>query len=223
VAALAGEHATPELVGVGVEDVVDPRGRDEPVLALELGVELARAPARVAGEDPHPLRRRHEIVELAAVTDEPDVLDHADAGLLDVVELGEHEQRVGLDGPTAVDDGVVAGQLREVGRRLADDQLAGMVEHQAQRTLLVVLADEHDAAGEVRVRQRRAGDEQLSTERVDPDLVPVSAQTRPRMTSRHAYLIVSVYTTCARGTAGSRWRDGQAAGGTRCSRCRCSP
>lgn len=33
--ALAREHAAPQLVGVGVEDVVVPRRGDEPVLALE--------------------------------------------------------------------------------------------------------------------------------------------------------------------------------------------
>ena len=55
----------------------------------------------------------------------------------------------------------------ELGRDLADDELAGAVEDEPERTLVAVLADEHDRPGEVRIGERRAGDEQLSAERID--------------------------------------------------------
>ena len=52
-AALALEHARPELARRRAEHVVDARGLEEPVLALQLALELPGAPAGVAGERAH--------------------------------------------------------------------------------------------------------------------------------------------------------------------------
>jgi len=122
------------------------------------------APAGVAREDPRPQRPGDEVLELAGVPDEADVLDDRDAGHRRVLELGEHEQGVGLDRAALVDQRVAARELGELGRRLADDELARAVQHEPERALLVVLADEHDGPREVRVRERRSGDEQLSAQ-----------------------------------------------------------
>jgi hypothetical protein len=103
-----------------------------------------------------------------------------DARVLGVLELGEHEQGVGLYGAAAADDRVVAGEVGELGRRIADDELAGPVEDETEGTVVGVLADEHDGAGEVRVRERGPGDEQLSAQRIDPTFVPVSSTERRR-------------------------------------------
>ena len=58
-AALALERVGPE-VALG-EGVVDPGVVEDPALGLELGVELARAPSGVAGEDAHPGQVRDRI------------------------------------------------------------------------------------------------------------------------------------------------------------------
>ena len=50
-AALAGEDHAPGLVGLFGEQVLGQRRDREPRLLLDLALELARAPARVAGED----------------------------------------------------------------------------------------------------------------------------------------------------------------------------
>ena len=143
-----------------------------------------------------------EVLDLAAVADEADVLDDPDAGVIGVLELGEHEQRVGLYGPAAVDDRVVAGQVGELGRRLADDELARPVEHEAEGAVVGVLADEHDGAGEVRVRERGPGDQQLSAQGVDPSFVPVPSNVR-------ATFVVTLTLTLLlrRGGAGERAAD----------------
>jgi hypothetical protein len=151
VAALALEDAAPELLCVGVEDVVDARRSDEPVLARELGVELARSPAGVAGERARPPRDGEEVGDLAPVAHEADRADDRQAGVGRVVELAEDEQGVGLDGTAGVDDGVLTDQLGELGRDIADEQVAAPVEDEAERALVGVLADQDDRAREVRV------------------------------------------------------------------------
>src|SRR3954449_12515762 len=49
-AALAPQHRRPQALGVLAEDLRGARGLDDPGLLLELRLELARPPARVAGE-----------------------------------------------------------------------------------------------------------------------------------------------------------------------------
>ena len=129
---------------------------------LQLGVELAGPPARVAGERARPARHADELGDLAAVAHEPDAAEDRHPGPGGVLELAEDEQRVGLDRSAGADQRLLADERRELGRDLADDELAGAIEDEPQRALVAVLADEDDGPGEVRIGERRAGDEQLS-------------------------------------------------------------
>src|SRR6185437_9383797 len=76
-AALALEDVAPELLRVGAEHVARERGLDEPGVLLELALELALAPARVAGVHPHP---RHLVGERVHVGFDADRRDRAAHG-----------------------------------------------------------------------------------------------------------------------------------------------
>src|SRR6266550_3634581 len=45
------QHRVPQVLGLVVEDVLAPRGRDDPGFLFELRFELPRPPSRVPGED----------------------------------------------------------------------------------------------------------------------------------------------------------------------------
>src|SRR5215475_14968559 len=87
-AALAAENRAPEAVGILGEDVVQVGGLDDPVVALELVLELLRAPACDAGEHARALELRCAVLESVVQRDGADVLDHHDAGLVRIVKLG---------------------------------------------------------------------------------------------------------------------------------------
>jgi hypothetical protein len=55
--------------------------------------------------------------------------------------------------------------LVELGRGLGDGHLGGAVEHDAHRPVRAVDADQHDRALEVRITQRRRGEQQLAGQR----------------------------------------------------------
>ena len=97
--------------------------------------------------------------------DEPDVGDDDPGGLLGVGELAEDDERLGLH-RAADEDRLLDRDLRELGKHVGDLGVGGAVEHDAHRALLPVLGDQHDRAGEVRVAERRRGDQQLSAQRV---------------------------------------------------------
>jgi hypothetical protein len=72
-----------------------------------------------------------------------------------LLELGQHDDRLGRHGAADVHDVVALGQPREVGDRLAHRRLGGAVEDQPHRALLPVLGHEDHRAPEVRVEDRR--------------------------------------------------------------------
>ena len=88
------------------------------------------------------------------------------AASVGVFELGQDDHRRRLD--RAADEQLLLGieQRLELGDGLADAGLRRAVQDQPERALVVVLDDEHDRAPEVRVQQRRTGDQQLSSHRL---------------------------------------------------------
>ena len=164
-AALAAEHVGPELVGRLGERVVVQRGLEDPVVALELVLELAGAPARVAGEDAPPRRHRQDVVRLVERR-EAERAEERHRRVVRVDELAEHEHGVRLHGAAEPDLLAVVDEILELRHELGDRRRRRPVQHEPGRALLVVLGDEHDGAAEVRVVQARRRDEQLSFERV---------------------------------------------------------
>src|SRR3954470_13943293 len=94
-AALATQHRGPQALRVLAEDLLPARGLDDPGLLLELGLELARAPARVAGEHAGAGHAVGDLAEVAGVAaDEAEVVVQEHAGHRRLVELGEHDHGV---------------------------------------------------------------------------------------------------------------------------------
>src|ERR1700674_3280044 len=78
--ALAAQYGAPEPVGVVREDVIGYRRLDDPVVPLELRLELAAAPAGVAGEDAPPAHGGR--VRILVEGQEPEVGEDRDRRLL---------------------------------------------------------------------------------------------------------------------------------------------
>ena len=102
----------------------------------------------------------------AAVGQHADVVEGDQRGLGGLVELGQHDQRRGLDGAADVQRVVEVEELLELGHGLADGRLRRPVEHQAERAVVGVLHDQDDRAPEVGVQQSRARYQQLTSCRV---------------------------------------------------------
>src|SRR3954464_12916362 len=85
-AALAAEDPAPEVVDVLGEDVLRQRGLEDPVVALELFLQLSFAPARIAGEHAPPAHRR---CILLVERDETEIAEHAHRRLLPLLELAD--------------------------------------------------------------------------------------------------------------------------------------
>ena len=118
-AALAAEDRAPEIL-VRLGEEVGRLLLDDPRRLLELGLELSRAPAGVAGEHPRSARRAGQLVEVAVARDESDVADDEHRGVLRVVELGEHEHGLLLHRPADEDALVVVDERQQVGDGVRD-------------------------------------------------------------------------------------------------------
>ena len=115
------------MVGVGAEQVLALGGLDDPVVALELGLELAGPPAGEAGEHPGPTGDGGKAVHVAAGGHEPDVAQHGGRGLRGIVELRQHDHAGGLHRPADVHVLVRVDELAEVGDGLVHRVLAAAV------------------------------------------------------------------------------------------------
>ena len=172
-AALAAQDRRPELLGGVGEDLVGRGALDDPRLLLELGLELSRAPARVAGEDADAAEVHVELLEVRVGGQEPDRALDDQPGLPGIAELGQDDDRRRLDRAAGEDRRVRAGDVGQPRDRAADRHLRRPVEHEAHRALVVVRGDEDDGAAEVRVLEARAGDEELSAQGIHdaPDMI----------------------------------------------------
>ena len=133
---------------------------------LELGLELALAPAGVAREHARAARGHGERPRLDVRADEADVLEYERGRLLHVVELRQHDDRGRLHRAADVDAGAGVDEVFQRRHRIHDLGLGRPVEHEPHRALVGVLGDEHDRAPEVRVEERRRGDQELAAERL---------------------------------------------------------
>src|SRR5207248_3987569 len=140
---------------------------------LELVLELAGAPARVAGEDAR--ANGVELVEVGFGRHERDVADDRHLGL--GLVLDQHDDGLGLHGPAYVDELVGAREVGKVRHRVGDADRRRPREDEAHRALVVVVGHQYDGAPEVRVVQERRGDQQLALERVHVIHPTLSAAT----------------------------------------------
>ena len=146
---------------------------DDPRRLLELRLELAGAPARVAREEPEAPDR--QLVRLGLRGHEADAAEDRRGRGVDVVELREHHERLRLHRPADVDGIVRAGQQLQRRHGLAGGDVGRPAEHEAHRAFLVVVRDQDDRLAEVGVVQRRRRDEQLALERLHLRKVPLLA------------------------------------------------
>ena len=138
------------------EDLLAPGRLDDPRLLLELALELARAPAGVAGVDARAAHAAGDVADLARLAaDEAEVVVEQHAGEPGLVELGEHDHGVGGDRAAEVDGRAVVGELGEVRHDVDHQRLGGPVEHEAHRALVGVLRDQDHRAVEVGIDQGR--------------------------------------------------------------------
>src|SRR5947199_256061 len=89
VPAAAYSHAAPEAFRLECEYLSRQRRFQDPGLLVELGLELAGAPARVPRVETGPPRRSGEEGRVGARLDETDVGEDERGRLVGVVELGE--------------------------------------------------------------------------------------------------------------------------------------
>jgi hypothetical protein len=124
----------------------------------------AGSPARVAGEEAHPADR--ELVWLCVGRHEPDPVEDRRGRGVDVVELGEHHECLGLH--RAADEHRVAGagQAGQRRHRSGRGHVGRAAQDEPHRAVLVVMRDEDDRLPKVRIVQRRRGDQQLTPETV---------------------------------------------------------
>ena len=146
-------------------------GNDDPRRLRELRLELAGAPAGVAGEEPEAPDR--QFVRLGLRGHEADAAEDRRRRGVDVVELRQHHERLRLHRPADVDGVVRARQQLQRRHGLAGGDVGRPAEHEAHRAFLVVVRDQDDRLAEVRVVQRRRRDEQLALERLHLRKVPL--------------------------------------------------
>ena len=90
----------------------------------------------------------------------PTSLDDRRRGLVDVVELGEHHERLGLHRAADEHGSSAPGSPSSAGTASTARDLRRPAEHEAHRAVLVVMGDQHDRLAEVRIEQD--GDETSS-------------------------------------------------------------
>ena len=171
-AALAAQDVAPQLLRLVGERVVGERRLEDPVLVRDLRLELAGAPARVAGEDAAAGRGRDDLLRLVERR-EAERLEERHRGVVGVEELAEHEHGLRLHRPADPDLLAVVDDRLELRHRAGDLDGRRAVEHEPRRAVLGVLGHEDDGAPEVRVEQRRRGDEEVSAERLHGSIVAV--------------------------------------------------
>src|SRR5690242_7693674 len=137
-----------------------PSRLEDPVAALDLGIELARSPARMTNEGAS-FDYAHAVGRIAG-TEHSDILECNERRIARVLEPCEHDHRSGLDWTTDVQQVVTVDHLLQLGDRITYNCLGRSVQDQPERALVGVLDHQHDGAPEVRVKQRGPGNEQLS-------------------------------------------------------------
>src|SRR5436305_11074074 len=147
---LAREDGAPQLLRQPREDVLGHRRVGDPVAVIHLCVELAPAPAREAGEHALARGRLAELLDVGVVGGEADPPQDDQPRRVRVLELGQHDYRPRLDGPTEVDEVACADRLLELRYGLADSDLGCAVEHDATGAFLVWTSNQHHRTDEVR-------------------------------------------------------------------------
>ena len=158
-AALAPEHVAPERVGIAREDVLGERGLDDPGALLELAVELSGPPARVPDVDPRARWSSPSAVRVDLGRQEPDRVEDERSRLApgsrsprgrrpQTAARGRRRGRCPISPARSASSGTAS----------STDGLGRAVEHDSERALVRVLADEHDRAPEVGIDEARPRD-----------------------------------------------------------------
>src|SRR6202035_3300698 len=164
-AALAGEHTAPQLAWRLAEDVLRQGRLGDPVSLLDLRVELTLAPAGIAREHPSPGGRLGQLLDTGVRRGEADSPEHQDLGESRLEELGQADDGGGLHGTADVHRLELVHRGLELRYGLAYRHGGRAVEYHPHCAFFVVHSDQHDRSEEVRVKQRRGGEQQLTGKR----------------------------------------------------------
>ena len=152
----------PQLrAGRRAQHVVRPAGHARPGALGDLAGQLARRPARVAGEDPQAGDLLGQVGGVGVEVDEVDVAGHPPERARPrrppaPGAMARHSAVSDSHGPPDVEHPRLDGEVAPAGQHVADLDLAGPAEDDPQRAGVGVVEDVDDGAGEGRVGQRRA-------------------------------------------------------------------
>ena len=140
------------------------RRRRRPGALFQLALELAGAPAGIAAEDAQLLELAPEVGGLASEVEQAQLV--ADLGpAWPVGPAAWRPTATAISrctGPPSKSRGGRGGEVLPRGQQLGQLGVERAVEDHTHRALFALLADQHDAAVEVRVEQRGRGDEQTA-------------------------------------------------------------
>ena len=167
-AGLAAQHGAPQLVGLVGEEVGRLGVEHEPGAGLDLALELAGSPAGVAAEHAQRADRRDDVVGVGGEVGGREVAAQRGEVLrVDLVRCGSRMRAIAINasGSTGPPTKTVDGSgldLRPRAERIAELLRARPVEHEPERTLVVVLEHVDHRPVEVRVLERGRGEQQPS-------------------------------------------------------------
>ena len=159
-AALTLKHRAPQRAWIGRERVLVARRLQDPVVSLELGIELSRAPARVTYERaalPYPDRL---LLALFRRSHHTDVVEGQQRGIAGILEVASTITDDGWTGPPMNSCSSRSTRGSSCGTDSPTVVSEGRLRTSPKRAVVGVLHHEHDRAPEVGVKQGGPGDQE---------------------------------------------------------------
>ena len=153
---LTSQHPAPQIHPRLDQNVRRQRRQHNPVVALDLALELADRPARISGEDPHAFHQRGDRLRVGVQIDHHHPAGHvAQAGHAFGIGTDsknrQAQRRITLHRSPDEHRLRFGCQLDPLRQHVVDSGLAGAIEHHSQRAPIVVLDDVNHAAAESRL------------------------------------------------------------------------
>lgn len=156
-------RTVPGMVGPAIEDRIGVRALEGPIVAVDLGLQLPRHPARVAHEDPqslHGLVTAEQPQQQVPISAQPDTVQDSNGLLGWSGGAKQVPNRFDLDRAAEVH---LAGQLCKLfqaWKQLRNGNGRGFVDDDADRPRGEIVHHEHDRIGEIGVGQTCSSHEQ---------------------------------------------------------------
>jgi hypothetical protein len=154
---------------LALEDRALVGGRESPIAARDLRLELAARPARVPNEDPqtfHRLAAAEQLAQQFPVGADVDAVEDFGRAFGRLVRTKEERHRLDVDGTAEVHLVIQRRQVLEFGKKTRDGNPGGPVDDDAGRGGTDVVHHQDDRVFEVGVRQLGTGDQQHRGQRL---------------------------------------------------------